>query len=185
LKAIIGEHLDQEYAMKFRSLLNATVAVSLLAAATQAYAVPAPRVSIASLDKLRQPLPLPYDEKANADQQVAKAKARAKAEGKRLLIDLGGNWCPDCRVLAGVFELPEIRAFLQKHYVVVTVDVGRLDKNAQIARPYGVTSLKGVPALLIVDPKTNKLLNDGHLFALADARHMTPQALADWLAQWV
>lgn len=171
--------------MKSRSYLNAALALSLLAMTTQASAVPAPRVSIASLDKLRQPLPLPYDEKANADQQVAVAKARAKAEGKRLLIDLGGNWCPDCRVLAGVFELPEIKAFLQKHYVVVMVDVGRFDKNAQVVRPYNVTSLKGVPALLIVDPKTNKLLNDGHLFALADARSMTPQALADWLAQWV
>jgi hypothetical protein len=41
-----------------------------------------------------------------------------------------------------------------------------------------------VPSLLIVDPKTDKLLNAGRVSALADARSMTPQALADWLAQW-
>jgi len=172
--------------MTFRTLLSALLATSLLPIAAPAMAAPAPKVRAATLDQLKQPLPFPYDEKANADQQVAAAKARAKKEGKTLLIDLGGNWCLDCRVLAGIMELPEVQSFIQKHYVVVTVDIGRFDKNAQIARPYGVTSLKGVPALLIVNPKSNKLLNGGdRLFALADARHMTPQALADWLAQWV
>lgn len=148
-------------------------------------AAQAPRVSIRSLDALAQPLPLPYNEQADADRDVAAAKARAKAKGKRLLIDLGGNWCADCRILAGVFELPEIKRFIAQHYEVATVDIGRLNKNQQIAARYGITKLDGVPALLVVDPKSDRLLNQGRLFALADARHMTPQALADWLAQWV
>jgi hypothetical protein len=78
-----------------------------------------------------------------------------------------------------------VSAFLRRHYVVVYVDVGRLDKNAQIARAYGVPKVTGVPALLVVDPRTDRLLNAGRIFALTDARNMTPQALADWLAQWV
>jgi hypothetical protein len=41
-----------------------------------------------------------------------------------------------------------------------------------------------VPALLVIDPRTDKLLNRGRVSALADARSLTPQALADWLAQW-
>jgi thiol-disulfide isomerase/thioredoxin len=169
-----------------RQILFITLAAVLLASgATSAIAVPGPRVGIGSIDGLRQPLPLPYDEMANADRQVAAAKARARAEGKKLLIDLGGNWCPDCRVLAGIVALPEVDAFVRRHYVFVTVDVGRLDKNTQIARRYGIDRLKGVPALLVVDPKTDRLLNAGRIFALSDARHMTPQALADWLAQWV
>jgi thioredoxin-related protein len=170
--------------MKRAALISTLVAIGAFGAA-QGQAAQAPRVSVSSLDGLHQPLPLPYAENADADREVARAKARANAKGKRLLIDLGGNWCADCRVLAGIFELPEVRSFLQRHYEVVTVDIGRLDKNQQIARHYGIDKLKGVPALLIVDPRTDKLLNDGHLFALADARHMTPQALADWLAQWV
>lgn len=162
-----------------------TILALAVVAAAPLQAARAPKVAATSLEALRQPLPLPYDEKADADRDVAAAKARARAKGKRLLIDLGGNWCPDCRVLAGVFDLPEVKAFLQRHYEVVTVDIGRLNKNQQIAGHYGIDKLKGVPALLVVDPKTDRLLNDGHLFALADARHMTPQALADWLAQWV
>jgi thiol-disulfide isomerase/thioredoxin len=142
-------------------------------------------VSISSFAQLPTPLPFPYDEKADANAAVAAALARAKAEHKLLAIDLGGNWCGDCRVLAGTMDLPEVKTFVQAHYVIVTVDVGRFNKNLQIPARYGVTRrLEGVPSLLIIDPKTDKLLDDGHIAALADARSMSPQALADWLAQW-
>ena len=102
-----------------------------------------------------------------------------------MLIDLGGNWCPDCRILAGTMRLPEVKAFVDAHYEVVTVDVGRFDKNLQIPARYGIHGrLEGVPSLLVVDPATDRLIDAGHIAALADARHMSPQALADWLAQW-
>jgi len=171
--------------MKLSVVLQTALGLSLLAAPALSSAAPGPRVSIASLNGLRQPLPFPYDERADANKDVAAAQARAKAEGKKLIIDLGGNWCADCRILAGVMELPEVKAFLRRHYVIVSVDVGRFDRNEQIPAQYGVRSIKGVPALLIVDPRTNKLLNGDKLSALADARSMTPQALADWLALWI
>ncbi|MEI9890287.1 MAG: thioredoxin domain-containing protein [Caulobacteraceae bacterium] len=108
---------------------------------------------------------------------MAKARAAAKARHKLLLIDLGGNWCPDCRVLAGTVELPEIKAFVDQHYEVVTVDVGRFNHNLQVPAKYGFnTRLKGVPTLLVVDPKTNKLLNPDDVFALSSAGSMSPQA---------
>jgi thiol-disulfide isomerase/thioredoxin len=163
--------------------ITAIFAASLLASA--AVAAPAPRVGIASYAHLATPLPYPYDEAANANAAVARSKARARAHHKLLLIDLGGNWCGDCRILAGTMALPELRAFVDAHYEVVTVDVGRFDKNLQIPAHYGITSrLPGVPALLIVDPVHDRLLDGGHISALADARHMDPQSLADWLAQW-
>ena len=166
----------------------ATLAPALLAAllAAPVNAAPAPRVPLASFDQLAKPLPLPYDERANAAAQVAAAKARATARHKLLLIDLGGNWCLDCRLLAGTMEVPALKAFLDRHYEIVTVDVGRMDKNLAIPARYGIKDrLKGVPSLLIVDPRTDKLLNAGRTAALADARSMSPQGLADWLAQWV
>ena len=160
-------------------------AAGVIAVAGLAEAAPAPHVSIASYAQLPTPLPFPYDEAANADAAVAKAKARALARHKLLLIDLGGNWCGDCRVLAGTMALPELRAFVGSHYEVVSVDVGRFDKNLQIPAHYGIKNrLEGVPSLLIVDPAHDRLLDGGHVAALADARHMDPQSLADWLAKW-
>lgn len=147
-------------------------------------AAPGPRLVERNFDELAKPLPLPYDEKADAEAAVKAAIARAKSNKKLLLIDLGGNWCPDCRVLAGTMELPRLKAFLRRHYELVMVDIGRYDRNMRIPSRYGVTRPEGVPALLVIDPRNNKLLNPGRTSALADARSMTPQALADWLAQW-
>jgi thiol-disulfide isomerase/thioredoxin len=162
--------------------LMAGLAAALLAGAATA-ATPAPQVSVASLKQLQTPLPLPYDPTADAKADVARAEARAKASHKLLLVDLGGNWCGDCRVLAGVMRLPEVAAFVNAHYVFVPVDVGRMDRNLDIPARWGVRHLEGVPSLLVVDSH-GKLRDAGHIAALADARSMTPQALADWLARW-
>lgn len=165
----------------------AVAAVALFVGASGVAASPPLKVtSISQLSELPTPLPYPYNEKANADAQVDGALAAAKKQHKLAFIDLGGNWCGDCRVLASLMELPEVKRFVDAHYVVVEVDVGRFNKNLQIPARWGITKrLEGVPAVLIVDPKTNALLNKGHVAALADARHMTPQGIGDWIAQWV
>lgn len=170
----------------FRSLVLALALAATLPAATVADArVAAPRVGVATLNQLPQPLPLPYDAAADAKAQVAAARARALKGHKKLLIDMGGNWCLDCRLLAGVMELPAMRGFMAKHYEVVSVDIGRFDKNLDIPASYGIKGrLAGVPALLIVNPKTGRVVNAGRETALADARSLSPQGLADWLAQW-
>lgn len=157
------------------------VTLALLAGAD----APGPRMPIRSFEQLQQPLPLPYDESANADRAVSAAMARAKKSGKLLLIDLGGNWCLDCRLLAGTMATQPLRSWLAAHYEVVLVDMGHFDKNLQVPRRFGLgDKLKGVPAVLVVDPRTGKLVNKGHVTALADARSLSPQSLADWLAGW-
>ena len=166
-----------------RFALFATAALALALPATAA--VQPARVRAPNFESLAQPLPLPYDEAAKAATAVDQARVRAKAARKLLLIDLGGNWCLDCRILAGTMELPELKRWVAAHYEVVTVDVGRFDKNLDVPAHYGITDrLKGVPSLLIVDPRSDRLINEGKTAALSDARHMSPQGLADYLAQW-
>ena len=159
-------------------LISLSAVPSLALAATKA-----PTVALRSIDGLPTPLPYPYDEDANAEAGLAAAIKKAKAHKKLVLIDLGGNWCGDCRVFAGVIEQPDVKRWVDKHYEVVAIDVGRYTKNMQIPARYGVDKLKGVPSFLVVDTK-GKLVNDGAFFALTDARHMTPQSIVDWLAQW-
>ena len=162
------------------------MAAAALAASPALAAVHAPHLDIATFDQLAQPLPLPYHPAEDADRAVTEARQRAIATHKLLIIDLGGNWCLDCRILAGTIENTKLKAFVDAHYEVVTVDIGRFDKNLQVPARYGITKrLEGVPALLVVEPRSNKLLDAGHTSALADARNMTPQSLADWLASWL
>lgn len=156
-------------------LLFSTPAMALL---------PAPKVSISSIKQLPVVVMQPYDEHANADAKVSAAFERAKKSHKRVLIDLGGNWCVDCIVLANFLRLPEIHRFMDAHYEIVAVDVGRFNRNQQIPARFGITErLKGVPVLLIVTPD-GKLVNQGDIFATSDASAMTPQALADYVAKY-
>jgi thiol-disulfide isomerase/thioredoxin len=152
--------------------------------ACSAWALPAPKLTIASLNELPVIERTPYDEGANADSAVNAAFVRAKKSGRRVLIDLGGNWCGDCVVLSNIMLLPEMKPFLSAHFEIVSVDVGRFNRNLQIPARFGITSrLEGVPSVIIAEPD-GKFVNQGRISALADARSMTPQAIADWLAQW-
>jgi thiol-disulfide isomerase/thioredoxin len=151
-----------------------------------AMALPAPRIDIASLADLPIVERTPYDANANADAAVDAAFARAKANHKRVLIDMGGNWCGDCVVLANLMQLPEMKRFMTAHFEIVSVDIGRYDKNLQIPGRFGaVDKLKngGVPSLIIAE-SDGTFVNNMDVSALEDARHMTPQSIADWLARW-
>jgi thiol-disulfide isomerase/thioredoxin len=162
---------------------HALALAAALAVAAPAASAPAPRLHVQTINGLA-PLPLPYDEKANANAAISAARARAKSSGKLLLIDFGGNWCLDCRVLAGVMRQPEMRPFVQRYYEVVTVDSGRFDRNMNIPAHYGFKKVQGVPAVFIIDPRRDRLVNRQSVIALADARSMTPQGIADWVARW-
>jgi thiol-disulfide isomerase/thioredoxin len=160
------------------------VLATLLFSAPAYAAVPAPKPSIADLAQLPVIEMRPYNESADADKAVAAAFARAKSSHKNVLIDLGGNWCPDCIILANFLKLPEMHRFMAAHYQIVAVDVGRFDRNLQVPARFGFKErLKGVPTVLIATPD-GKLVNGGDVFAFSDARHMTPQALADYLARY-
>jgi thiol:disulfide interchange protein len=159
------------------------LAILLLTAPAFA-AGPVPKLSIKDFKQLPVVLTQPYDEGANAEAAVAAAFARAQKSHKRVLIDLGGNWCVDCIVLSNFLKLPEMERFMAAHYEVVTVDVGRFNRNLQIPARFGVTKkLEGVPALLIATPD-GKLVNGKDVFATATASEMTPKSVADYLAKY-
>jgi thioredoxin 1 len=124
-----------------------------------------------------------YDVNADAKAQVSAAIKTAHAEHKRVLVDFGGNWCGDCIVLDHNFKLPENQALLNSDYVVVHVDIGRFDKNVDIAQRYGVPLEKGVPALAIVDGM-GKLIYAQKLGEFESMRKMDPTSVHAFLEQW-
>lgn len=169
--------------MNHRSIFTAFVLMGFfgLTAVHSAHAdFASPRVTTATLPS---PLPLPYDEEADAKADVAAAITRAKAAGKHVLLDFGGNWCPDCRVLGGVLNLDEVKGPVERVFEVAMVDVGRFNKNLDIAQTYGV-KVTAVPTVIILDPQ-GRFLNAGHPTALSNARAMKPQAIVDTIFGWI
>ena len=60
---------------------------------------------------------------ASADKILSQAKAQAKAEQKSILLVFGASWCPDCDVLDSFFGAPQAKPIIDKHFVIVHLNV--------------------------------------------------------------
>ena len=166
-----------------RSVRMISAALAALAIGGAALAAPQQAATpIVTVDKVPAAAH-PYDEAADAHQSLAAAIAAAKASGKKVLVDFGANWCPDCRALGGILAVDQIQSYVAAHYEVAVVDVGRFNKNLDIPTAYGV-KLHGIPTVMVIDPATNQVLNRDGLEALGDAATMAPQAVVDQLVSW-
>ncbi len=96
--------------------------------------------------------PRPFDPDADAMADVDAALLAAQGRDRRVLLVLGGNWCHDSRGLARKFEDPALADLIAASYELVYVDVGRRDRNLDVARRFGVDELFGTPTVLILSP---------------------------------
>jgi protein disulfide-isomerase len=68
---------------------------------------------------------------------------------------------------------------LSQDFKVVKVNVGRFDKNLDVAKTYGVPLKKGIPAVVIISAK-NEVLYVTREGELADARKMGDKGIYDF-----
>lgn len=128
-----------------------------------------------------QPNPQLYRDDANAVQDIRRALLAAAREHKRVLLDFGANWCIDCHILDRAFQQPRIAALLNDNFVVVRVDVGRYDKNLDLAKKYRVNLEKGVPSLAVLSAR------GAVLYSTVDferARVMSEEDVIAFLDKW-
>jgi thioredoxin 1 len=123
----------------------------------------------------------PAPEQAKAD--LAAALRTAAATHKRILLDFGGNWCGDCQVLDIYFHDPVNRPILEANFVLVHVNIGRMDANLDIASKYQIPIEKGVPALAVLSER-GKLLYSQKGGEFEAMRRMNPSSVTGFLAQW-
>lgn len=113
-----------------------------------------------------------YNEAANARQDIAGALKMATAANKKVLVVFGANWCGDCKMLDMEMHQGDLQKLVSDRLVVVKVDVGRFDRNKDVAEQYAPDILKkGIPSVVLLKP-------DGSVVyrttggELADARKM-------------
>jgi thioredoxin 1 len=123
----------------------------------------------------------PAPDQAKAD--VAAAVAAASAAHKRVILDFGGNWCPDCHVLDLYFHDANNQPLLAAGYVLVHVNIGRLNANVDLAARYRIPLRKGVPALAVLD-EHGELLYSQSTGEFESMRRMQSSAVTDFLVRW-
>ena len=116
-------------------------------------------------DAVFDPHDLPYDESVDARTMVADARQQALQAGRFLMITFGANWCMDCRTLYHALKSDEVKEYARSVLHFAHVDVGKFNRNREIAKELGVDLSRGIPVAIFFDPAGNKIgtTNDGQL----------------------
>jgi thiol-disulfide isomerase/thioredoxin len=140
--------------------------------------------SLGPEDVLITPLPLPYDEKVVDSLQLDEFIDLSISKGKQPVVIFGGNWCPDCRILEGTLAMPTIKKFLQQHYQVMHIDIGRYDRNMELMDHLNIESKKGVPRVVILDLEKN-IVNSSTSSEWTTARDRKQQEIYNYFQKFL
>ena len=135
-------------------------------------------------DTLSTPLPLPYDEKEIESLKLDRFINLSIDKGKQPVIIFGGNWCPDCRILEGTLAMPTIKKFIDQHYQIMHIDIGRYDRNMELMNHLNIESKKGVPRVVILNLK-KEVLNSSTSSEWTSARERKQQEIFNYFQEYV
>ena len=96
-------------------------------------------------------LPAHFDPQRDAAADVATAVAQAKAQGKRVLVDVGGEWCSWCHVMDRFFARDAQAARLRDaRFVLVKVNYSPENRNQALLARW--PKVAGYPHLFVLGP---------------------------------
>jgi thioredoxin 1 len=165
--------------------LGCSAGAAPIAAPATAVATVAPAVA-PTVTASRPPAPpveVLYDPNADPRADIDAALALAKTDGKRVLLDFGADWCPDCHSLAAYLDGRAGKELVDSAFHVVSIDVGYWDHNLDVAGDYGTPITNGIPAVVVLEPD-GSIVGSSADGSLASASGMTEQQVLSYLARW-
>ena len=141
-------------------------------------------LKLTSDDVLKTPLPLPYNGVIYKESEVNIFIENTIKDSKQPIVIFGGNWCPDCRILDGTLRMPSIKSFLELHYRILHIDVGRYDINMNLMDYFGIAKEKGVPRVLVFD-MDKKIVNSSSTKEWTTARDRKEQEIFNYFQDLV
>jgi thioredoxin-related protein len=97
-----------------------------------------------------------FDPKRDPASDLEMAKVEAQRGGKRILLDVGGEWCSWCHILDKLVEEDgEIRSFRDANFVWMKVNYSEENENKAFLSAH--PEIKGYPHLFVLDADGNLL----------------------------
>lgn len=91
-----------------------------------------------------------FDPKRDPASDLEMAKVEAQRGGKRIMLDVGGEWCSWCHILDKLVEEDgEIRSFRDANFVWMKVNYSEENENKAFLSAY--PEIKGYPHLFVLD----------------------------------
>jgi thioredoxin-related protein len=123
-----------------------------------------------------------FDPKRDPAKDLVAAVKQAGKQNKRILIDVGGNWCGWCKKLDAFFKADaEAAQILKKSFVVVKVNFSQENQNKPFLSKY--PTIEGYPHLFVLDKK-GKLIHSQNTSDLETGDHHDPAKVNAFLRKF-
>ena len=123
-----------------------------------------------------------FDPQRNAANDLVEAISQAKAQNKRIMLDVGGEWCVWCLRMDKFMQADEqIRNIVAVDYVWVKVNYSDENKNEAFLAQY--PKVKGYPHLFVLDTD-GKLLQSENTGELEQDKSYSKERFVAFLQQW-
>ncbi len=123
-----------------------------------------------------------FDPKRDPAKDLEAAKVLAQKENKRILLDVGGEWCGWCKLLDQYFiDKKEIGAYLKQNYVVVKVNFSPENENKAFLGTF--PKIKGYPHFFVLE-KDGKFLHSQDTALLEEGQGYSDSKMMAFLAKW-
>ncbi len=78
-----------------------------------------------------------YDPVRNADQDIKDAVVEAQRTGKRILLEVGGDWCKWCHIMDDYFDKnPKLTASRDSSFITVKINFSPQNENEKVLSKY-------------------------------------------------
>lgn len=97
-----------------------------------------------------------FDPNRDPLMDLKNAQVEAKKVNKRIILDVGGEWCIWCHRLDSFIESSEeIKNYLHKNFIVVKVNYSEENKNEKFLSRF--SKIEGYPHLFVLNNKGKEL----------------------------
>lgn len=123
-----------------------------------------------------------FDPARDAASDLAAAMDRAKSSGKRIILDVGGEWCGWCVYMDKFFYLnPAITKLRDDNFVWIKVNFSEENENRAFLRQFPAPT--GYPYLYVLD-ETGKLLKPLRTASLESGNTYDQKRFKQFLSEW-
>lgn len=123
-----------------------------------------------------------FDEKRNPSKDLKAAIVDAKKSNKRIILDVGGEWCIWCRRLDGFLEEhAELFKYMHDNFVVLKVNYSEGNKNKKFLSRY--PKILGYPHIFVLE-KNGKFLYSKNTGELEKEKSYDEEKIMTFLKEW-
>jgi thioredoxin-related protein len=123
-----------------------------------------------------------YDPKRDAAQDIRDAAAEAKRTNRRVLLEVGGEWCSWCHHMDDFFAAhPDLTSVRDKSFVTVKINFSEENSNKEVLARY--PEIAGYPHLFVLD-SDGMLVHSQDTSPLEESKSYNLDRFTTFLAYW-